>query len=153
MAMQLGGDSGPSSKKNQNFSASSDINVTPFVDVMLVLLIIFMVAVPLAAVNVKVNFPNSNARPDQAPNAPIYLSMPAPNAIYIGDARYYSVSEVGAQLIKETPANKRDTTRIMLRADSDIQYRYVLDMMNELRASGFYKVALVGHSAIKKQQQ
>ena len=152
MAMTVGGDEGSGSKKNKNFSASSDINVTPFVDVMLVLLIIFMVAVPLAAVNVKVNFPDSNSKADQAPNAPIYLSMPSSTAIYIGDSRYYSVDEVGAQLEKENPPNRRDLTRIMLRADSDLPYRYVLELMNRLRNGGFYKVALVGHSAIKKQQ-
>ena len=102
MAMQLGGGGGGG--KTTAFSESSDINVTPFVDVMLVLLIIFMVAVPLATVNVKVNFPDSNAPPDIKPSAPVWISMPKSGSVYIGDRRFPSIDAVGDELEKETPA-------------------------------------------------
>ena len=71
MGMQLGGEGADG--KNSSFSESSDINVTPFVDVMLVLLIIFMVAVPIATVNVKVNFPDSNAPAESKASAPVWM--------------------------------------------------------------------------------
>ena len=148
MAMQLGGETA----KRGGFTESSDINVTPFVDVMLVLLIIFMVAVPLAAVNVKVNYPDSNAKADQAPKQPIYLSIPAAGAFYVGDHRFFTVSELGDQLERETPPARRDATRVLIRAESEIPYKVVLDVLNRLRDGGFYKVALVGHSSLKKRE-
>src|SRR5260370_14208323 len=99
MGMQLGGEGAHG--KNSAFSESSDINVTPFVDVMLVLLIIFMVAVPLATVNVKVNFPDSNAQPDTKAAAPVWLSMTKSGSVYIGDRRFASGGDVVAVLAQE----------------------------------------------------
>jgi biopolymer transport protein ExbD len=149
MAMALGGGGGSSSKKNSNFSASSDINVTPFVDVMLVLLIIFMVAVPLATVNVKVNFPDSNAPPESKSAAPVWISMTKSGSVYIGDAHFPSIDAVADQLAKETPDNQKDKTRLFLRADAELPYKKVLELMNQLRNAGFYKISLVGHEAVK----
>ncbi len=149
MAMALGGGDSPSSKKSTNFTASSDINVTPFVDVMLVLLIIFMVAVPLATVNVKVNFPDSNAPPESKAAAPVWISMTKSGSTYIGDTRFPSINAVGDQLEKETPETQRDKTRLFLRADADLPYKKVLELMNRLREGGFYKISLVGHEAVK----
>jgi biopolymer transport protein ExbD len=147
MGMALGGEGAHG--KNSAFSESSDINVTPFVDVMLVLLIIFMVAVPIATVNVKINFPDSNAPPDTKAAAPVWLSMTKAGSVYIGDRRFASVDDVGAELEKETPENQRDTTRLYLRGDADLPYKQVLDLMNRLRNGGFYKISLVGHEAVK----
>jgi biopolymer transport protein ExbD len=146
MAMQLGSGGGG---KNSGFTESSDINVTPFVDVMLVLLIIFMVAVPIATVNVKVNFPDSNAQPDSKAAAPVWISMTKTGGFYIGDRRYHSVSEIGDELEKETPVGQRDTTRLFLRGDAELPYKQVLELMNTLRDKGFYKISLVGHEAVK----
>ena len=147
MGMQLGGEGAHG--KNSSFSESSDINVTPFVDVMLVLLIIFMVAVPIATVNVKVNFPDSNAEADSKASAPVWISMTKSGGVYIGDRRFGSVQEIGAALQKEVPETQRDTTRLFLRGDAELPYRKVLDLMNELKAAGFYKISLVGHEAVK----
>jgi biopolymer transport protein ExbD len=147
MAMQLG--AGGAQGKTSGFSESSDINVTPFVDVMLVLLIIFMVAVPLASVNVKVNFPDSNAPPDTKAAAPVWISMTKSGTLYIGDRHIGGVDDLGAQLEKEIPVSQRDTTRLFLRGDADLPYKQVLDLMNRLRAGGFYKISLVGHEAAK----
>jgi biopolymer transport protein ExbD len=147
MGMALGGEGAHG--KNSAFSESSDINVTPFVDVMLVLLIIFMVAVPIATVNVKINFPDSNAPPDTKAAAPVWLSMTKAGSVYIGDRRFASVEDVGAELEKETPENQRETTRLYLRGDADLPYKTVLELMNRLRNGGFYKISLVGHEAVK----
>jgi biopolymer transport protein ExbD len=147
MGMQLGAEGAHG--KNSAFSESSDINVTPFVDVMLVLLIIFMVAVPIATVNVKVNFPDSNAPAESKAAAPVWLSMTKTGGYYIGDRRYNSVTEVADELIAEIPEAKRDTTRLFLRGDAELPYKKVLEMMNVLRDGGFYKISLVGHEAVK----
>ena len=147
MGMQLGGEGAHG--KNSAFSESSDINVTPFVDVMLVLLIIFMVAVPIATVNVKVNFPDSNAAPDTKAAAPVWISMTKGGSVYIGDRRFGSVEDVGAELEKETPESQRETTRLFLRGDAELPYKTVLELMNRLRNGGFYKISLVGHEAVK----
>jgi biopolymer transport protein ExbD len=147
MGMQLGAEGAHG--KNSAFSESSDINVTPFVDVMLVLLIIFMVAVPIATVNVKVNFPDSNAPAESKAAAPVWISMTKAGGYYIGDRRYNSAPEIGNELIAEIPESQRDTTRLFLRGDAELPYRKVLDLMNELKAGGFYKISLVGHEAVK----
>ena len=147
MGMALGGEGAHG--KNSAFSESSDINVTPFVDVMLVLLIIFMVAVPIATVNVKVNFPDSNAPPDTKAAAPVWISMTKNGVAYIGDRRFGSVLAVGDELEKETPISQRETTRLFLRGDADLPYKQVLELMNTLRDRGFYKISLVGHEAVK----
>jgi biopolymer transport protein ExbD len=146
MAMQLGAGGGG---KNAGFSESSDINVTPFVDVMLVLLIIFMVAVPIATVNVKVNFPDSNAAAENKAAAPVWLSMTKGGGYYIGDRRFHSVSEIGDQLATDIPISQRETTRLFLRGDAELPYKQVLELMNTLKENGFYKISLVGHEAVK----
>ena len=147
MGMQLGGEGAHG--KNSAFSESSDINVTPFVDVMLVLLIIFMVAVPIATVNVKVNFPDSNAAAESKASAPVWISMTKSGGYYIGDRRFTTASDVGNELIAEIPESQRDTTRLFLRGDAELPYRKVLELMNELKNGGFYKISLVGHEAVK----
>jgi biopolymer transport protein ExbD len=144
--MQMGAVSGG---KNSGFSQTSDINVTPFVDVMLVLLIIFMVAVPIATVNVKVNFPDSNAAAESKAAAPVWISMTKAGGYYIGDRRYHSVAEIGEQLTADTPISQRETTRLFLRGDAELPYKQVLELMNTLRDDGFYKISLVGHEAVK----
>jgi biopolymer transport protein ExbD len=150
MAMKLGGD-GPPGKKGASFSENSEINVTPFVDVMLVLLIIFMVAAPMAAVNVKVDMPKSNAVADTKSNSPIYISLQQSGYVYIGDNRIEGgVPELGDRLDHDIPAAKRDTTRLYLRADAGVPYKRILELMNKLRDIGFYKISLVGLEAVNK---
>lgn len=149
MAVKLGGD-GPPGKKGSSFSENSEINVTPFVDVMLVLLIVFMVAAPLAAVNVKVDMPKSNASADTKASSPVYISLQSSGAVYIGDNRVPSIQQVGDRLEKEIPDSKRDTARLYLRADASVPYKRVLELMNRLRDGGFYKISLVGLEAVNK---
>ena len=110
------------------------INVTPFIDVMLVLLIIFMVAAPLATVDIAVDLPSSNAEPQQKPDKPIYLTLKPDLTLAIGDSPI-ARDQLASALDSATGGNKDD--RIFLRAD-------VMAVMNELRAARYLKIALVG---------
>ena len=121
-----------------------DINVTPFIDVMLVLLIIFMVAAPLATVDVPVDLPASAAQPHQRPDKPIYLTVKADLGLAIGDDPVTAAS-LAASLDTATGSNKDE--RIFLRADRSVPYGAVMQVMNDLRAAGYLKVALVGLEA------
>ena len=118
-----------------------DINVTPFIDVMLVLLIIFMVAAPLATVDIGVDLPSSNAEPQQKPDKPIYLTVKADLGLAIGEDMIARGDLAGA-LDTATGGNKDE--RIFLRADRTVPYGEVMAVMNELRAAHYLKVALVG---------
>jgi len=117
------------------------INVTPFIDVMLVLLIIFMVAAPLATVDIAVDLPSSSAEPQQRPDKPIYLTLKADLSLAIGDEPI-ARGALGGALDAATGGNKDD--RIFLRADRTVPYGDVMQVMNDLRAARYLKVALVG---------
>jgi len=118
-----------------------DINVTPFIDVMLVLLIIFMVAAPLATVDVPVDLPALTVQPRQRPDKPVYLTIRADLSLAIGDEPIGSGS-LAAALDAATSSNKDE--RIFLRADRSVPYGAVMQVMNDLRAASYLKVALVG---------
>jgi len=118
-----------------------EINVTPFIDVMLVLLIIFMVAAPLATVDIAVNLPASTAQPQPRPDKPIFLSITAELALALGD-QLTSGQALGRDL--ESATNGDKNTRIFLRADKTVPYGSIVEVMNVLREAGFLKIALVG---------
>src|ERR1700735_4676621 len=115
-----------------------DINVTPFIDVMLVLLIIFMVAAPLATVDVPVDLPSSTAQPQQRPPKPVYISIKADGSIAIGDDPVPRDSFASA-LIAATQGNKDQ--RLFVRGDKAVPYGDVMQVMNALRDAGYLKVA------------
>ena len=129
-----------------NFEQNSEINVTPFVDVMLVLLIIFMVAAPLASVSVEVELPPAVAKASQNPPKPVYISIQRNGDIYIGDF-LTSVDAMGEDLKKNV--GRRDPTkeRIYIRADKQTRYGAFMQVMNTLQDNGFYSVALIGADA------
>jgi len=118
-----------------------DINVTPFIDVTLVLLIIFMVAAPLATVDIAVNLPSANAQPQPRPNKPVYLTVKADLSLALGD-NSVARADLAAALDAATGGDKDE--RIFLRADRSVPYGDVMQVMNELRAARYLKVALVG---------
>jgi biopolymer transport protein ExbD len=117
------------------------INVTSFIDVMLVLLIIFMVAAPLATVDLAVDLPSSNAEPRERPSKPVYLTLKADLDLAIGDNSVARDQLAGA-LDAATGGNKDE--RVFLRADRTVPYGEVMRLMNDLRAARYLKVALVG---------
>jgi len=118
-----------------------EINVTPFIDVMLVLLIIFMVAAPLATVDIQVNLPASTAEPQPRPDKPIFLTVKPDLSIAVGDEPVARAA-LGGVLERMTKGDK--DSRIFLRADRVVPYGELMEVMNLLRAAGFLKVALVG---------
>jgi biopolymer transport protein ExbD len=118
-----------------------DINVVPFIDVMLVLLIIFMVAAPLATVDVLVDLPSSTAQPQQRPSKPVYLTVKADGSLALGD-NPISRDALPDLLATATQGNKDE--RIFLRGDRAVPYGDVMQVMNDLRGAGYLKVALVG---------
>jgi biopolymer transport protein ExbD len=118
-----------------------EINVTPFIDVMLVLLIIFMVAAPLATVDIAVNLPTSSAEQQPRPPMPQYLTVKADLTLALGD-ELVARETLGASLEAATKGDK--ATRIFLRADKTVPYGEIMEVMNLLRGAGFLKIALVG---------
>lgn len=118
-----------------------EINVTPFIDVMLVLLIIFMVAAPLATVDVKVDLPASSAKPTPRPDKPIYLSIKEDNRLFL-DNDQVEPALLGAALDKLTQADKEKT--IFVRGDKGVDYADLMSVMDNLRGAGYLKIGLVG---------
>ncbi len=118
-----------------------EINVVPFIDVMLVLLITFMVAAPLATVDVPVDLPSSNTQRQQRPDKPVFLTIKADLSLAIGDD-LVTPGALAAALDAATASNKEE--RIFLRADRSVPYGDVMQVMNALRAASYLKVALVG---------
>ena len=125
-----------------------EINVTPFIDVMLVLLIIFMVAAPLATVDIQVNLPASTAEPQPRPDKPLYLTVKSDLTLALGN------DPVSRDLLRsklDAAAKGDKDTRIFLRADKSVAYGEVMEVMNALRTAGYLKVALVGLEKVSGQ--
>ena len=134
MAFQL-------NQSDDELAETHEINVTPFIDVMLVLLIIFMVAAPLATVDINVDLPTSTAETTSRPDTPIYLTLKSDLSIALGDS-VISRENIEQQLDNVTKNDK--TSRVFLRADKTVAYGDLMDLMNELRTAEYLKVALVG---------
>ncbi|MFT4275078.1 MAG: TonB system transport protein ExbD [Rhodopseudomonas sp.] len=124
-----------------DLEVAHEINVTPFIDVMLVLLIIFMVAAPLATVDIGVDLPASTAAPQPRPDKPVYLSVQPDLTLALGET-VVARDALGSALQSATNGNKDE--RIFLRADKTVSYGELMAVMNLLRDAGYLKVALVG---------
>lgn len=139
MAAKLSGSGGG----KYTVEANSEINVTPFVDIMLVLLIIFMVAAPLATVSVAVTLPRAVAPPAPNPPKPVFISIQHGGEVYVGDFRT-SVGSLGDDLKVQIGTRDPEQERIFIRADQQTRYGDFMQVMNALQDNGFYSVALVG---------
>ena len=135
MAMRFGGSG------EDDLAVAHEINVTPFIDVMLVLLIIFMVAAPLATVDINVDLPGSTAHPAPRPEKPLFLTLGRDLGLAIGNETV-ARDAFASNLDAKTGGDKE--TRIFLRADETVDYGELMKVMNLLRAAGYLKVALVG---------
>ena len=126
---------------DDEMTEAHEINVTPFIDVILVLLIIFMVAAPLATVDIQVNLPASTADPTQRPDKPLFLTMKPDLTLALGN------DPLQRELLRSTldaVAKGDKSTLIFLRADKAVPYGELMEVMNLLRTAGYLKIALVG---------
>ena len=126
----------------------NQINVVPYIDVMLVLLIIFMVAAPLATVDVKVDLPASTAKPVPRPDQPVYLSIKEDTSLYL-DNQQIDPAQLGAALDRLTAGDKQKT--IFVRGDKGVDYADLMSVMDNLRGAGYLKIGLVGLETVGKQ--
>jgi len=124
-----------------DLDVNHEINVTPFIDVMLVLLIIFMVAAPLATVDINVDLPVSNATPASRPDEPLFVTLKADLSLAMGNDAV-SREAIASELDRVTEDDRE--TRVFVRADQAVPYGEVMEVMNLLRSSGYVRIALVG---------
>ena len=126
--------------EDDDFDEAHDINVTPFIDVMLVLLIIFMIAAPLSTVDLPVDLPSSTAIPQKKPDKPTYVTIKADLAVAIGET---AVSRVDLVHSLDATGDEGKDRRIFLRADRGVPYGELMDVLERLRVGGYSKIALV----------
>jgi biopolymer transport protein ExbD len=136
-------------QSGDDLAENHEINVTPFIDVMLVLLIIFMVAAPLSTVDVNVDLPASTAKPAERPDEPIYVTLKEDMSLSLGNDTV-SREVLGASLDRISEGDK--DARIFLRADKTVDYGKFMEVMNLLRDAGYLKIALVGLESLPMPQ-
>ena len=143
--MKVGPASGPAGRRAgrrraKRFQPMSEINVTPFVDVMLVLLIIFMVSAPLLTVGVPVDLPESSAKPLEGNKEPLTVTIQSEGTIYLQD------QEITLETLVErlsAIAEDRSDERILVRGDASTQHGTVIRVLGELNRAGFNRIGLV----------
>ncbi len=133
-----------------DFAESHEINVTPFIDVILVLLIIFMVAAPLATVDLPVDLPSSTATPQKKPDKPTYVSIKPDLAVAIGETLVKRIDLVHS--LDGMPDASKDRF-IFLRADRSVPYGELMDVLEILRAGGYTKIKLVALEGVPDPAQ
>lgn len=138
MGARLGGNIG------DDLTETHEINVTPFIDVMLVLLIIFMVAAPLATVDIGVELPASTATPPPRPDKPVFITVKPDLSVAVGEN---IIPRTGLSSALDAATNGKKSDPVFLRADKTVPYGELMDVMNLLRNAGYLKVALVGLDA------
>ncbi|WP_140985672.1 biopolymer transporter ExbD [Asticcacaulis tiandongensis] len=140
MGAKLGGGGGGRYNVEQN----SDINVTPFVDIMLVLLIIFMVSAPMATVSIKLDLPPAIPNPEQQeqPKDPVFISIQGTDDIYIGTNKT-SLATLAADLTVALESPNPLDERVLVRGDADIEYNDFMAVLNVLQDNGFFKIGLI----------
>jgi biopolymer transport protein ExbD len=150
MAGKVGGGGG----KRGQMDVTADPNVIPFIDIMLALLIIFMIAAPISTVDIEVDMPTSKIQPSQRPPRPTWISITDTaegvrvfvmnDEVNIGDlgTRTYEAVQENSPTIRNDDFEIKDQ-RIYIRADGQIAYRQVVRVMNQLQNGGFTKIGFV----------
>ncbi|WP_439471827.1 biopolymer transporter ExbD [Brevundimonas sp.] len=134
--------SGPGSKAG-TIDQNADINVTPFVDIMLVLLIIFMVAAPMATVSIRLDLPPAVPPPPGTEQKdPVYISIQEGGDLYIAE-RQTTIANLPADVCAALEAANCREERVFVRAQAEVTYNQFMEVMNTLQANGFFKVGLL----------
>ncbi|WP_298127970.1 biopolymer transporter ExbD [Brevundimonas sp.] len=137
MGAKLAGPSG-----GKTIDQNSDINVTPFVDIMLVLLIIFMVAAPLATVSIRLDLPPPVPNNDPNPEEPVYITIQETGSIFIA-AQQSSIETLPVDVCAALGGGECREERVFVRADAEVKYNQFMEVMNRLQENGFLKVGLL----------
>jgi biopolymer transport protein ExbD len=139
MAAQL---AGPGGAGKFDLKQNAEINVTPFVDVMLVLLIIFMVSAPLATVSIKIDLPPATPPKDANPKKPTYISLQKGGQVFIVTTKT-TLEGLGGDLSRALNVPNPQNEVVLIRADRDVKYKDYMAVVNQLQTDGFYKVGLI----------
>jgi biopolymer transport protein TolR len=142
MAMNMAGSSGGSGRRGRRKAVMAEINVTPMVDVMLVLLIIFMVSAPLLTVGVPLDLPQTQAKSLEQDKTPLQLSVDTRGKVFINDTEV-AMADLIPKLKAITDARGGTEERIYMRADKKADYGTVAKVMGQLSGAGFKRLALV----------
>jgi biopolymer transport protein ExbD len=129
---------------SDDIEENHDINVTPFIDVMLVLLIIFMVAAPLSTVDVAVDLPASNAEPRPRPAEPLFITVKGDLTLALGND---PISRDAVKTALDARTKGDVEQRVFVRADKSVDYGSLMEVMNLLRSAGYLRIGLVGLEA------
>ncbi|MES2432295.1 MAG: TonB system transport protein ExbD [Pseudomonadota bacterium] len=138
-----------SSSRDDDDDTMADINVTPFIDVMLVLLIVFMIAAPLSTVDVPLNLPSSSAEATQRPEDPVWLSLAPDLTLTLGNQ---PLTGADLQVALDAQTKTKRDTQVFLRADRVVPYGDLMTVLDQLRVAGYLKVALVGLQSTTETQ-
>ena len=135
--------SGPGGQGGKTIEQNADINVTPFVDIMLVLLIIFMVAAPMATVSIRLDLPPATPPTTDEPTEPVYITIQDTGSIFLAD-RQTTIETLAVDVCTAlaVPTNCREE-RVFVRAQPDVTYDQFMEVMNTLQENGFFKVGLL----------
>lgn len=140
MAAKLSGGGGGNKRV---IESNSDINVTPFVDIMLVLLIIFMVSIPPPTASIKLDMPPPTPpKPGEKPKEPSYISVSKDGKLYIVD-KETSLEALPAALAAKIGGSNPQGEQVLIRADADVEYARFMEVLNTLQDSGFLKIGLI----------
>jgi biopolymer transport protein ExbD len=146
MAAKIGGGGGGKFDLGQN----SDMNVTPFVDVMLVLLIIFMVVAPLATTSIRIDLPPATPPKDDKGKPPTFISIQDSGQIFVSMGKTAlkpsSMASLAADLPQSLGVANPTNERIFIRADRHVRYRQFMDVINQLQLDGYYKIGLIAEN-------
>jgi biopolymer transport protein ExbD len=146
MAAKIGGGGGGKFDLGQN----SDMNVTPFVDVMLVLLIIFMVVAPLATTSIRIDLPPATPPKDDKGKPPTFISIQDSGQIFVSMGKSALKPSSMAGLASDLPVSlavaNPTNERVFIRADRHVRYRQFMDVINQLQQDGYYKIGLISEN-------
>ena len=134
--------SGPGGQGGKTISQNADINVTPFVDIMLVLLIIFMVAAPLATVSIRLDLPPAVPNDDPNPKEPVYITIQENGQLFISD-KQTSIDNLPIDVCTALGGGACKEERVFVRAQPEVKYKQFMEVMNKMQENGFFKVGLL----------